>query len=127
MEMVEIVDNRYIPSYTGNYLKGCKGYFYIRVHMDKITKGFLIWPGGEIKLRHRLSNKRMRKLKINFVSLTRDPCRCVVGRFGGNMNNYMTLGYEAPDYFTLSYDPTIDVRVLDDIMWVLERLKLWGP
>ena len=56
--------------------------------------------------------------------LAKDALRCVVGQCGGSRDNWMSLKEEADDYCTLSYDPTIDVRVLDEIMWILKRLKL---
>jgi hypothetical protein len=30
------------------------------------------------------------------------------------------------DYWTLYYDPAVDVRVLDEIIWILQRLKIEG-
>lgn len=126
MEIVELVDYRYLPLYSRHHLLGCKNYFFIMAattadyHVHKL----LIWPGGEIKVRHALSEKRMGRIKTKPVKLAKDAIRCVVGKFGGSKDNWMSLNEEADDYCTISYDPSIEVRILDEIMWILQRLKL---
>ena len=122
MEIVELNDYRYLALYSRHHLLGCKNYFFLLVTAD-YRREFLIWPGGKIKIRHALSNKRLGRIKTKPVMLTKDAIRCVVGQFGGYKDNWMSLKEEVDDYCTLSYDPTIDVRVLDEIMWILERLK----
>ena len=123
MEIVEIIDQRYLPLYSNHHLKGCKNYFFILATIEGYSSGFLIWPGGEIKVRHALSNKRMGRVEVKPVKLIKDAIRCVIGQFGGP-DNWMTLKEEVDDCWSLSYDPSIDVRVMDEIMWILQRLKL---
>jgi hypothetical protein len=124
MEIVELNDYRYLALYSRHHLLGCKNYFFILVTADYRTRGLLIWPGGEIKVRHALSNKRMGRIKTKPVKLAKDAIRCVVGQFGGSKDNWMSLKEEADGYCTISYDPSTDVRVMDEIMWILQRLKL---
>ena len=68
------------------------------------------------------SNKRLGRLKTKEVVLEKDICRCVVGSFGES-GNWMTLREEADDCWTLSYNPATDVKIMDEIMWLLHRLK----
>ena len=126
MEIVEIIDQRYLPLYFNNYLKGCKNYFFILATMEGYSTELLVWPGGGIKVRRAISNKRMGRIKTKPVKLFKDPIRCVVGQFGGSTSNWMSLKEEADDYCTLRYNPSIDIRVLDEILWILRRLKIGG-
>jgi hypothetical protein len=66
----------------------------------------------------------MGRIKTKPVKLAKDAIRCVVGQFGGSKDNWMSLKEEADGYCTISYDPSTDVRVMDEIMWILQRLKL---
>lgn len=124
MEIVELDDNRYIALCSRHHLLDCKNYFFILATEGYNTHGFLIWPGGEIKVRHALSNKRLGRIKTKSVNLAKDMIRCVIGQFGGSKDNWMSLKADSEDYWTLSYDPTINVRVMDEIMWILSRLKI---
>ena len=123
MEIVELDDYRYLPLYFNHHLKGCKNYFFILATIEGYSTELLIWPGGEIKVRHAISNKRMGRVKVKPVKLVKDTIRCVIGQFGGP-DNWMILKEEVDDCWSLSYDPSIDIRVMDEIMWILQRLKL---
>ena len=119
MEIVELVDPRYFPL-NSHHLKGCKDYFFILAS----TREFLIWPGGEIKVRHAFSEKRMGRIKTKPVNLAKDMCRCIVGRFGSETNNWMSITEDTEDYWTLIYSPSINVRIMDEIIGFLSRLKI---
>jgi hypothetical protein len=107
-------------------LTGCKDCFHILATIGKgETHRFLIWSGGEITVRHAISNKRLGRLKTKEVVLDKDMCRCVVGSFGES-GNWMTLKEEDSDYWTIYYDPTVDIRIMDKIVWTLSRLKIGG-
>ena len=123
MKIVEIIDPRFLSLYSPHHLAGCKDYFHILAIIGRgETHKFLVWPGGKITVRHAISNKRLGRLKIKKVVLEKDMCRCIVGSFrdGGN---WMTLKEEADDYWTLSYNPAIDVKIMDEILRLLHRLK----
>jgi len=123
MKIVEIVDPRFLYLYSSHHLADCKDCFNILATTERgETHRFLVWPGGELKIRHMLSNKRLRGLKTKEVVLEKDMCRCVVGSFGES-GNWMTLEEEYEDYWTLRYDPAIDVKIMDEIMKLLCRLK----
>lgn len=68
--------------------------------------------------------KKMGRIRTKNLELTEDPIRCVVGAFGGSKVNWMQLEMFDDDYWTIYYDPSTDVRVMDEIMWILQRLKL---
>lgn len=55
--------------------------------MNSQYNDFLIWPGGEIKLKRCLSNKRLGNLKIKNVKLSKHPIRTIlnVSRNGGQI------------------------------------------
>jgi hypothetical protein len=65
----------------------------------------------------------MGRVKMKPVNLTEGILRCVVGQFMSS-NNWMTLKEDVDDCWSLSYDPSINVRTMDEIMWILQRLKL---
>jgi hypothetical protein len=106
-------------------LLGCKDHFYIIAYIGDNSKDFLIWPGGEIILQHAVSNKRMGRIRTKSVSLDKDKLHCVIGSYGGPKDSWMSLKVE-DNYWTLYYDPAVDVRVLDEIIWILQRLKIEG-
>lgn len=120
MKIVELDDPRFLSLYCRNHLLGCKDYFFILATADYKTRGLLIWPGGEIKIRHALSNKRLGRIKTKPVMLAKGAIRCVVGQFGGFKDNWMSLKVKN-DYWTLSYYPATatDVRILEEIIWIL--------
>jgi hypothetical protein len=124
MKIVELDDPRFLPLHCRNHLLGCKNLFYIIAYIGDSCKHFLIWPGGEINLQRAVSNKRMGRIKTKPVILDKDSLRCVVGSFGGSKDSWMSLKVEEDDYWTLSYDPATDVRILDEIIWILQRLKI---
>jgi hypothetical protein len=123
MKIVEIIDPRFLPLYSPHHLASCKDCFHI---LATIGRGeihrFLVWPGGKITVRHAISNKRLGRLKTKEVVLEENMCRCVVGSFGES-GNWMTLKEEDSDYWTLRYNPATDVKIMDEIMWLLHRLK----
>lgn len=125
MELVEIIDQRVLPLFCRHHLNGCKDYFFIFTGGCK-PRGFLAWPGGDIRLQHIRSNKKMGRIRTKSLELTEDPIRCVVGAFGGSKVNWMQLEMFDDDYWTIYYDPTVDVRIMDKIVWTLSRLKIGG-
>lgn len=123
MKIVEIIDPRFLSLYFPHHLAGCKDCFHI---LATIGRGgihrFLVWPGEELIVRHAISNKRLGRLKTKEVVLEKDMCRCIVGSFGES-GNWMTLKEEDNDYWTLCYNPDINVKIMNEIMWFLSRLK----
>jgi len=123
MKIVEIIDPRFLPLYSPHHLAGCRDCFHILATIGRgETHRFLVWPGGKITVRHAISNKRLGRLKTKEVVLEENMCRCVVGSFGES-GNWMTLKEEDSDYWTLRYDPAISVKIMDEIMWLLHRIK----
>ena len=125
MEIVELDDQRYM-SCVEHHLSRCRDYFFIFAIIDYETYNFLIWPGGEIKLFRALSNKRLGRIKTKPVKLAKDMIRCVVGKIGSSKSNRMNICGSSDDYWTLSYNPSINVRTMDEIMRILQRLKIGG-
>ena len=125
MEMVEIIDQRVLPLFCGYHLNCFKDYFFIFISGYK-PRGFLVWPGGDIRLRHVLSNKKMGRIRTKSLELTEDPIRCVIGAFGESKVNWMRLEMFNDDYWTICYNLTVDVRIMDKIVWTLSRLKIGG-
>ena len=68
----------------------------------------------------------MGRIRTKSLELTKDPIRCVVGAFGGPKVDWMLLDMFDDDYWTIYYDPTVDVRIMDKIVWTLSRLKIGG-
>lgn len=122
MEIVELIDKRFLPLYCRHHLKGCKDHFSIFTIINGESRTFLVWPGGEVKIRHARSNKQMRGVKTKPLRLTKNPVRCLIGSFGGSLN-WMQLDAGGDDYWTIYYDPAMDVRIMDEIKHLLERLK----
>ncbi len=124
MKIVEIIDPRFLSLYFPHHLAGYKDCFHISATLG-IGGGirrFLVWPGGELIVRHAISNKRLGRLKTKEVVLKKDMCRCIVGSFMES-GNWMTLKEEDSDYWTLRFNPDIDVKIMDEIKWILCRLK----
>jgi len=122
MKIVEIIDPRFYPLYSPHHLADCKDCFHILATIGGGIRRFLVWPGGEFTVRHAISNKRLGRLKTKEVVLEKDMCRCIIGSFGES-GNWMTLKEEDSDYWTLRYNPATDVKIMDEIMWLLHRLK----
>ena len=124
MKIVEIIDPRFLPLYSPHHLAGCKDCFHILATIGRgETHRFLVWPGGKITVRHAISNKRLGRLKTKEVVLEENMCRCVVGSFRGSGNWMILKEEEHSDYWTLRYDPATDVKIMDEIMWLLHRIK----
>ena len=68
----------------------------------------------------------MGRIRTKSLELTEDPIRCVVGAFVGSQVNSMLLEMLDEDYWTTYYHPTVDVRIMDKIVWTLSRLKIGG-
>lgn len=125
MKIVEVIDQRVLPSLCRHHLNGCKNYFFIFTGGYK-PRGFLVWPGGDIRLQHIRSNKKMGRIKTKSLELAKNSIRCVVGTFGGSKVNWMQLEMFDDDYWTIYYDPTVDITTMDKIVWTLSRLKIEG-
>ena len=67
----------------------------------------------------------MGRIGTKSLELTEDPIRCVIGAFGESKVNWMRLEMFNDDYWTI-YVPTVDVRIMDKIVWTLSRLKIGG-
>ena len=126
MEMVEIIDQRFLPLFYRHHLNGYKDYFFIFTGGYNKSRGFLVWPGGDIRFQHVQSNKKMGRIRTKSLELTEDPIRCVVGAFSGSEVNWMQLEMFDDNYWTIYYNPTVNVRIMDKIVWTLSRLKIGG-
>lgn len=125
MEIVEIVDDRFISLYSRKHFLGCNNYFFILANFENSYSlgRFLIWPGGDIKLQRPISNKRLGRLKTKSVSLSKDPIHFVMGKFNKSANDWMHLKVES-GHWSFSYDPSIDVMIIDEIFRILQRLEI---